>query len=177
MTPHPNCPFKGKKHQDTNDHPCLWCRTLYREEEVRQELEGMRLELRLQKEMIREHVHPGSGDGGTYLPSGRAVFPSLGKPDIDDVYTERNLIVQLCAYLTRFCPRTLWDAWRGTDPTEPDWPVIYIKTPAGQISYHMPREELLLNLPDMTGKDLYKWDEHTNEEKYERIKKLLKGDD
>jgi hypothetical protein len=42
------------------------------------------------------------------------------------------------------------------DPAEPDWPVVYIELPTGQISWHMPRH----------GRP---WDGHTTEQKFERI--------
>ncbi len=100
---------------------------------------------------------------------------------LNAVYRERNLLVQLVAdmalRLSRLGLRKAWDAWRGTDPDEPDWPVIYIRTPAGQISWHLPLDELVVDLPDMTGKDLYKWDKHTDEEKWERVRRLLRGDE
>ena len=43
------------------------------------------------------------------------------------------------------------------DPSEPDWPVVYIELPTGQVSWHMPCHK-------------YEWDGHSTEEKYERIR-------
>lgn len=47
------------------------------------------------------------------------------------------------------------------DPKEPDWPVVYIDLPTGQVSWHMPRYE-----PE--------WDGHTTAEKYARIHEFVK---
>lgn len=42
------------------------------------------------------------------------------------------------------------------DPDEPEWPVMYIELPTGQVSWHMPQHDK-------------EWDGHTTEQKYERI--------
>ena len=42
------------------------------------------------------------------------------------------------------------------DPSNPDWPVVVIELPTGQVSWHMPEH------PNI-------WDGHTTEEKFERI--------
>lgn len=43
------------------------------------------------------------------------------------------------------------------DQSEPEWPVIYIELPTGQVSWHMPQHAK-------------PWDGHTTETKYERIR-------
>lgn len=42
------------------------------------------------------------------------------------------------------------------DPAEPDWPVVYIDLPTGQVSWHMPAFAI-------------EYDGHTTDEKYQRI--------
>lgn len=42
------------------------------------------------------------------------------------------------------------------DEEEPEWPVVYIELPTGQVSWHMPQH-------------IKKWDGHTTEEKYKRV--------
>ena len=42
------------------------------------------------------------------------------------------------------------------DPSEPDWPVVYIELPTGQVSWHMPAHPVA-------------WDGHDTDEKYRRI--------
>jgi hypothetical protein len=43
------------------------------------------------------------------------------------------------------------------DPAEPEWPVVYIELPTGQVSWHMPQHTT-------------DWDEHGTDAKYERIR-------
>lgn len=47
------------------------------------------------------------------------------------------------------------------DPGAPEWPVVYIELPTGQVSWHMPQHEV-------------PWDQHSTEEKFQRIKDWLK---
>ncbi|UKD55126.1 hypothetical protein L3Q65_45990 [Amycolatopsis sp. FU40] len=46
------------------------------------------------------------------------------------------------------------------DPAEPDWPVIYIELPTGQVSWHMPAHSVV-------------FDGHTTPEKHDRIRAFL----
>jgi len=46
------------------------------------------------------------------------------------------------------------------DPEQPEWPVVFIELPTGQVSWHIAQH----------GRE---WDRHTTEEKYGRIRKLL----
>jgi hypothetical protein len=48
------------------------------------------------------------------------------------------------------------------DPEEPEWPVIYIELPTGQVSWHMPPHPVL-------------YDGHSTEEKYRRIQEYVNG--
>ncbi|MFD9815160.1 hypothetical protein [Streptomyces sp. NPDC059080] len=60
-----------------------------------------------------------------------------------------------------------------SDPTMPDWPVLYIESPKGQLSWHMrPGDRDIfegLKVPTVDG---YPWDGHGTEEKYLRIEAL-----
>lgn len=46
------------------------------------------------------------------------------------------------------------------DPDEPEWPVVFIELPTGQISWHMPQH--------VNG-----WDGHDTPTKFERIKEYI----
>ena len=48
------------------------------------------------------------------------------------------------------------------DPEEPEWPVVYIELPTGQVSWHMPQHPV-------------PFDGHTTEEKYRRIQEYVNG--
>ena len=88
----------------------------------------------------------------------------------DDVYRER---AHLVAFLASHYPSVLAYA----DPSEPDWAVVYIHTPAGQMSWHIaPSDvELFDHVQKVTpDDDLAKWDQHTTEEKYERLARMTR---
>ena len=81
----------------------------------------------------------------------------------DGAYHERNQVV---AALAKMFP-----AGVAVDPDEPDWPVLYIDLPDGQVSWHFQRSEaidLLAGIPKYDGE----WDGHSTEEKYTRLKSL-----
>lgn len=80
-----------------------------------------------------------------------------------NVYRER---AQLVAFLAGLYP-----AMMGTDEKEPDYPVVYVTTPEGQLSWHIAREDmdLFAHIPEGG----VAWDEHTTEEKYERLQRLI----
>ena len=46
------------------------------------------------------------------------------------------------------------------DPGAPEWPVIYIELPTGQVSWHMPQHQS-------------NWDGHDTDEKYRRISAFI----
>jgi hypothetical protein len=49
-------------------------------------------------------------------------------------------------------------AWK---PHYPGWPVLFLETPVGQISYHFPEKFLSLVEANIQRDDNYKWDGHT----------------
>ncbi|GAB6139082.1 hypothetical protein [Halanaerobaculum tunisiense] len=53
-----------------------------------------------------------------------------------------------------------YDAGIRMDYTKPDFPVVYIELPTGQVSWHLPEHKK-------------EWDGHSTEEKYERINEYL----
>ena len=48
------------------------------------------------------------------------------------------------------------------DPTESDWPMVYIELPTGQVSWHMPEHPV-------------EFDGHDTEEKYRRVREYIHG--
>lgn len=85
------------------------------------------------------------------------------KESLNAAYRERAILVFALA-------RELGGAWVGIDPAEPDWPVLYIETEAGQMSWHFSPSDanLLEEFPHRDGV----WDGHTTEEKYARLAAL-----
>lgn len=89
---------------------------------------------------------------------------SMAEPRDEGVYRER---ARLVSFLTKIFP-----SYCGfTDPEEPDWLVVYVETPEGQLSWHISPDDV-----DLFGHlSLVKeanWDGHTTKEKYERLARL-----
>lgn len=68
-------------------------------------------------------------------------------------YDERNKLVYSLLYRASTVG---WNCGIRIDPVEPDWPVIYIDLPTGQVSWHVKAYD-------------GEWDGHDNEEKAKRI--------
>ncbi|HEY9261875.1 hypothetical protein, partial [Chitinophaga sp.] len=52
----------------------------------------------------------------------------------NNVYRERaHLVSHLAA---------IYESSLGTDPQDPDWPVVYIKLPTGQVSWHISPDDM-----------------------------------
>jgi RyR domain len=83
-------------------------------------------------------------------------------PELRAVYRER---ARLVAFLAACYP-----AWIGSDG---GWAVVYVDTPAGQMSWHIADDDtdLFGHLSEAEGDD-GPWDGHTTEQKYERLARL-----
>lgn len=85
-----------------------------------------------------------------------------------EAYFDRN---QLVLAFARLAQERGWRVGLGVDPTEPDWPVIYVDTPEGQVSWHLPVADLeVAEWPVYQGT----WDGHDVAEKRVRLAKLIK---
>lgn len=88
-------------------------------------------------------------------------------PDVNhdpNVYRDR---AHLIALLTTHYPAIV-----GRDPAAPDWPVVYIETPAGQLSWHIAPDDMDL-FSHLRGTDRNPWDGHSTDEKHRRIRMLI----
>jgi hypothetical protein len=83
-----------------------------------------------------------------------------------DVYTERAVLV---SFLCQLYPSVM----SYNDPAEPDWAVVYIDTPAGQLSWHIAPKDVMLFAhisPPVDANDRRaRWDGHTTRQKYLRL--------
>lgn len=79
----------------------------------------------------------------------------------NSVYRER---AHLVAFLTRIFPATLWRE-------SPEWAIIYIITPAGQLSWHIAQDDLDL-FQGTLWTSVNHWDGHDTEKKYLRLDSL-----
>lgn len=90
-------------------------------------------------------------------------------PALAAAYRER---ARLVAYLASVFPSVL----HYSDPTEPEWPVVYVETPAGQLSWHLSPDDLDLfdHVPWLVREHPSPWDGHSTDEKYERLAALTR---
>jgi hypothetical protein len=78
-------------------------------------------------------------------------------------YRERAALV---AYLAACHPSVML-----TDTAEPDWPIVFVSTPAGQMSWHIAKADLDLFTHVSTTTEPT-WDGHTTAQKYQRLGEL-----
>lgn len=90
----------------------------------------------------------------------------------DDVYRER---ARLVAHLASLHPAVL----AYSDLNEPDWPVLTIDAPTGQLSWHIsPTDrDLFEHVPLVDRHDpRAQWDGHDTPTKYERLAAMIVTD-
>lgn len=89
-------------------------------------------------------------------------MPDLKEPDI---YTER-------AHLLAMVVALFGGVLSYTDPLTPGWPVLYVESPAGQLSWHIHPDDLWLfdTVPVVAD---YPWDRHSTTTKYRRVRALV----
>lgn len=87
----------------------------------------------------------------------------------DSVYRER---ARLVAHLATIYPSTIG----YTDPSEPDWAVVYVNGPEGQMGWHVAPDDIDL-FGHVQSDDGAVWDGHTTDEKYNRLYRLTEGAD
>ena len=86
---------------------------------------------------------------------------------LEEAYFDRN---QLVLAFARLAQAQGWRVGVGTDPGEPDWPVLYVDAPAGQVSWHLPKAEIdIATWPRYPGQ----WDGHDVAEKRARLARLI----
>ena len=84
---------------------------------------------------------------------------------VDSVYRER---AHLVAFLATIYPST--NGYH--DPEEPEWAVVIVDTPAGQMSWHVAPDDMDL-FRHIGRSDTNTWDGHSTEEKYGRLRRLI----
>ena len=84
---------------------------------------------------------------------------SIQRHDLEANYGARNDTIYQALAMARLLD---YSAGIRLDPEEPEWPVIYIELPTGQVSWHVAQHE-------------HPWDTHTTADKYGRIADWLRG--
>ena len=83
----------------------------------------------------------------------------------DEAYLDRNLVVQVLARLSHEIGYKV-----GIKP-DPEWPILYIDLPTGQVSWHIPKKEMIGDWSIYEGK----WDGHDLETKRNRLKAYMEA--
>lgn len=96
--------------------------------------------------------------GSLYVQLGTALRLALLEDDKPEPnYSNRYLFVMDAMLAAR---RLGIPAGIRLDPKEPDWPVVFIELPTGQVTWHIEQHK-------------QEWDNHTTEEKHERVRAFL----
>lgn len=92
---------------------------------------------------------------------------SDGYHTFEELYDHRCLLyIKLCIY----APFQAW--WREGYP---GWPLLFLETPAGQISYHFPEKFLPIVRANIEkAPEDYKWDGHTSQDVLKRLEETWK---
>lgn len=86
------------------------------------------------------------------------------------VYADRNLLVMAFAKLAQANGWPVWVALDAVD-ADPAWPVLFIETPEGQVSYHMPADQVMGFWPGPEPGQA--WDYHTTADKQKRLRAFI----
>ena len=93
---------------------------------------------------------------------------SDGYHTFDELYQHRN-----CLFIALCLMRRDDVVWK---PHYDGWPVVFLKTKLGQISYHVPAAEFQAVLEhNFQRDDSYEWDGHTVDEALRRLGLLIGG--
>ncbi len=87
----------------------------------------------------------------------------------EEAYQDRNLAVMALAKLAKLQG---YSVGVKLDPEQPDWPVIMIDLPTGQVGWHIPVKELTGDWAEFSDE----WDGHSIQEKHKRLKALINQD-
>lgn len=85
---------------------------------------------------------------------------------LNDAYFDRNQAVMALAKLAM---QQGYKVGIRIDPNEPDWPVLMIDLPSGQVGWHLPKNELAGTWPEYDKA----WDGHNLNEKRRRLAHFL----
>ena len=90
------------------------------------------------------------------------------EPEIERLYRER---AQCCALIANLAMRLGYPVGVADDPEESGWPVLLIRLPTGQVSWHYSEDDAKKYL-DHVPRRANDWDGHNTEEKYRRVEAM-----
>ncbi|MER6607340.1 hypothetical protein ABT282_15860 [Streptomyces sp. NPDC000927] len=131
-------------------------------------------ELETETAKLAEQLADASGDLAEARDHNDATCEAVAARDqaqtaLDATYRER---AHLVAHLAALHPSHIGH----TDPNLPDWAVVTIETPAGQMTWHIAERDMdLFTRVQPTNRICRGWDGHTTDEKYQRMRDLTKA--
>lgn len=84
---------------------------------------------------------------------------------VERLYAERNACVVAIVRLARNAGHR---AGLRVDLEQPEWPVVSVELPTGQVSWHLPASLIADELPELEP-HAQSWDGHDSAEKYRRL--------
>ena len=121
--------------------------------------------LRPQQRMLCLRTRLGRGTIKKILMHTPKTMANQSKPN--EAYYDRN---QAALAFAKLAKEKGWNVGIGVDPDEPDWPVLYVDTPEGQVSWHLPKEEVISDWPKYEKE----WDGHSVQQKRTRMSALIR---
>lgn len=127
--------------------------------------------------IVNEVMNPFADYRGYFLIAKMAALLD----QMEECHEDRNLLAMLAGRLSLGVG---YPSGLGVDPDEPEWPVLFIELPNGQISYHLPADAVeglwpvYRPSPELIGKLAHDgiipepngWDGSDNEAKRARIR-------
>ena len=86
---------------------------------------------------------------------------------LQEAYRDRNLAVMA---LAQICLDNGFKVGLNLNLDDPKWPILFIDLPDGQVSWHLPKDEIIGSWPTYYGP----WDGHSLIEKQGRIEAFIR---
>ncbi|MFE7105602.1 hypothetical protein ACFU98_10745 [Streptomyces sp. NPDC057575] len=108
--------------------------------------------------------------------SDRIRLDNLTDADLDQLYDQNDATYRERAHLVAHLAALHPSHIGNTDANLPDWAVVTIETPAGQMTWHIAERDMdLFTHVQPTNRICRSWDGHTTDEKYQRMRDLTEA--
>ncbi|MCP4540534.1 MAG: hypothetical protein GY832_25640 [Chloroflexi bacterium] len=87
---------------------------------------------------------------------------------LQEAYSDRNQAVQVMARMAQLAGMEV-GVGLDAETQDPEWPVLFVDLPTGQVSWHLPKAELIGDWPTYPDE----WDGHSLDEKRQRLADLI----
>ncbi|WP_406501545.1 hypothetical protein OHA04_27400 [Streptomyces sp. NBC_01590] len=108
--------------------------------------------------------------------SDRIRLDDLTDNGLDQLYDQNDALYRERAHLVALLAALHPSHIGHTDPNLPDWAVVTVETPAGQMTWHIAERDMDLFTHVQPTNRIYRgWDGHTTKEKYARMRDLTEA--